>query len=190
MRRLLWIFAALLLAVVASANEGGGHEEHAGGIPTVVFYQIFNFVLYAGILIFLLRKKIAGHFRDRQQNFRQALVRAQAAQNEAEANKRDIQMRLAKQQAGETDSVGRAHAEAEELRRRILEEAELAARGLREEAHRTAQLEIERAKQELRAELVQEAMNIARRQWSEKMADNDQRRLQSEFVDKIQVVRT
>lgn len=185
----LYVLVAPALAFAQEHGEahGGGHE--AAGLPTAVYYQAINFVLYAGLLFFFLRKPVKNYFSNRQADFKQALIKAEAARKEAETKKKEIQERLARLQNSSQDSIAQARAEAEALKAKILQDAAELSQKLREDARRTAELEIERAKHELREELLNQSVALAQKMLADKMVEQDQKRLQTEFVDKIQVVR-
>lgn len=172
------------LALAASAGSEGHH-----GIPESLTYSAINFGLYVVLLFFLLRKPVRNYFKSRKESFSQALIKAEAARNEAEARKKEINDRLQRLESSSDESIAQARAEAAALRARILQDAEAVSRNLRAEAQRTAQVEIERAKNELREELLSQAVALSRKMLVDKMAEPDQKRLQTEFVDKIQVVR-
>lgn len=176
---------ALLAAQVALAASGGGH--HSDGIPTMVYLQAVNFGLYAILLFVLLRKPVKAFFSGRTATFDAALVKAKAAKDEAEAKKREVQDRLAKLQSSADQSIRDARTEAEALKTKIVAEAHEMATRMREEARRSASLEIERAKTELREELLTQSVALSKKILQEKMAENDQKRLQTEFADKIGV---
>lgn len=180
-------FALTLLASGAAHAASGGHGD--GGIPAAVYWQALNFVLFAALLWFLLRKKVPAYFKERAANFNMALAKAEKARLEAEAQKREIEQRLKTLQASADQSVAQAKAEAEELRKKILREAEELSVRMKEDARRTAEIELQRAKTELREEVLAQAVTAAKQILSEKIAETDQKRLQSEFVEKIQVVR-
>ena len=188
MNKLLFALAQLMpaIAMAAEGGHGGGHEE---GIPSSVIYQAINFVLFIGLLIFLLRRPVKEYFRGRQEAYRMALQKAESARREAEAKRQEIQECLAKLESTTSDSVAQARAEAEALKQKIVSEAQQLSASLREEAQRTAALEVERAKNQLREEMLAQAVALSRKMLEEKIAEPDQKRLQTEFVDKIQVVR-
>jgi F-type H+-transporting ATPase subunit b len=137
----------------------------------------------------LLRGPIGTYFRNRESNYKQALSRAEAARASAERRRREVQDRLAQLEATAEQALATARADAEGLRVKLLADAEESARTLREEAHKTAEREISRAKAELREELLSQAVALSANLLKDKMAETDQKRLQTEFVDKIQVVR-
>jgi F-type H+-transporting ATPase subunit b len=190
-----WIPVLLiLLPLLAFANEGGheavahdAHESH--GIPSVVWYQVLNFGLYVALLVFFLRKHVVKFFREREASFKQALVKAEQAKHEAEKKRGEIHQRLTHLETSTEESLAKARAEAEALKAKIIAEAEELSAKMKEEAKRTAELEIERAKTHLREELLAQATEMSKKMLVEKMAEQDQKRLQTEFIDKIQVVR-
>lgn len=182
--------AAVVLAipiVLASsfANSSGGHGTEAGGIPTIVHLQVVNFLLYVGLVVFFAKKPISEYFKNRQANFFSALKRADAARAEAQAKRAETQARLAKLEATRDESLQNARTEAEALRKQIVAEAKALSEKLQMDAERTAQVEVERAKAQLREELVNQSVAMAQRILSDKMQDQDQKRLQHEFVQKI-----
>lgn len=188
MKKLIALTLPLLCAGVALA-AGDSHGD--GHIPVkAILVQAGNFGAFLLLIYFVSRKKVAAFLVSREERFHQARIKAEAARAEAEKTKREIQTRLAQLEATAATSVSQARAEAEELKKKITQEARSLAKNLREEATRTAQNEIERAKFELRTEMLKQSMDTARKILGEKMAEPDQKRLQNEFVEKIQVVRS
>jgi F-type H+-transporting ATPase subunit b len=184
-RKALLVVLSSLVPAVSMAAAG----DYQGGIPIDVLYQAINFAIFVGLGFFLLRKPVSRYFSSREQAFKQALVKAQAARQEAEQRKTEIQMRLSKLQSTAEESIEKARAEAEALRSQIVLDAADLAKKLREDAEATADAEIERAKRELREDVLAQSLALSRKVLNEKMAEQDQKRLQTEFVDKIQVVR-
>ncbi len=174
-----------LLPLIAFAQEGEHEGHHESGLPMVVYLQAINFALYAGMLYYFLRTPVREYFTGRQAAFNAALTKAAAAKAEAEARKREIETKIRDLQANAAQELARAKTEAQALEARILKEAEEISSHLRTEANRTASFEIERAKNELRADLLTQSVAFSTKLLKEKMAEGDQKRLQSEFVDKI-----
>lgn len=179
------VLLTLPLAFTTLAGAGG---EHHDGIPTMLWLQVVNFTLYVGLLVFLLRKPVRNFFEGRVDGYNSALHRAAAQKTEAETKRREIQERLTKLESTSAQSIAEARAEAEALRQRVLVEARELSEKMRGEAQRTAQIELERAKFALRQEMLSQSMQLATKILSDKIQDQDQKRLQSEFVEKIQVV--
>lgn len=154
-----------------------------------ILAQLLNFSILILILFFALRKKIVQLFLDRRQSYEKAVTTAQSARQQAEVHHLQIKEQLEKLNATAGESLQQAQSEAAELRAQILAEASSLSERLRVDAKRTAQTELERAKNELREELLTRALASAHEILNEKLKESDQKRLQSEFVEKIQVVR-
>ena len=97
-----------------------------------------------------------------------------------------IQTRLSKLESTADESISRARAEAADMKRQMVADAEALSKRLREEAASAAKLEVERAKNELRETLIHESLEAARTQLSSKVTAEDHKRLQSDFIQNIQ----
>ena len=177
-----------LLPLIAFAQEGEHEGHHESGLPIVVYLQAINFLLYAGMLYYFLRTPVRAYFTGRQAAFNAALTKAAAAKAEAEARKREIETKIRDLQANAAQELARAKTDAQALEARILKEAEEISSHLRTEANRTASFEIERAKNNLRTQLLRSAIEASRESLGKTIGSLEQKRLQTEFVDKIQVV--
>ncbi len=175
----------LLLTHLGNAAGAGGHE---GGVPMVLWLQVINFVLYMGLVVYLAKKPLQEMFQGRYDGFFSALKKAEAAKSEAEAKRKEIQDRLNKLETTRDESIQKAREEAAALRNQIVEEAKSLSSKLKADAEKTALIEIERAKTELREDLLAQSVVMAKRILTDKMQEQDQKRLQTEFVDKIGAV--
>jgi F-type H+-transporting ATPase subunit b len=187
-RFLITLFTLTLpvLALGEAAEHSASHE--AIEIPKTIIYQIINFILVLGLLYFLLKKKVVDFFGDRKAQYLDAVNRFEKARNEAEMKASEIRMRLEKLEASSAHSIQQARQEAQQLQTQIVAEAQSASQKLQAEAKKTASVEVVNAVAELREEVLRQSTEAARSQMLQQMKENDQRRLQQEFVDKIQVV--
>ncbi len=194
MKKLSFLVGLLILMaypMIALAQEHGGHAEEAAevGVPFTVTLQAINFAIFVGILVWLLRGPVKNYFRTREMNFKQALLKAEAAKQAAITQKNEMAARLNELNQSTEKALSDAKADAAALKVKMLQEAaEMSAR-LKADAQRTAEFEIARAKTTLREEMLTQSVVLAQKMLGDKMADGDQKRLQTEFVDKIQVVR-
>jgi F-type H+-transporting ATPase subunit b len=183
------VFALPLLVLAqehAAEHSTGTHAAPThNGLPTVVYLQAINFVMYAGLLVYFMRKPVREYFTGRKERFNSALNKAAQAKAEAEAQKREVQSRIDELTRSSQAELARAKSEAQELQARIMKEAEEISAHLKNEAARTTTFEIERAKNALRESLLQQSVAFSSTLLKEKMAEGDQKRLQTEFVDKI-----
>lgn len=178
----------LLMNVAHAASPGGAHgDPHA--IPwTTIFVQGINLVLLLAILTFALRKTVKALFANRATEYKDLVQRADAAKAEAESKHQQMQERMAKLDRSANEGVDQAKIEAAELKNRLIAEAKALSEKLAEEAKRTTAVEIEKGKAELRRELLTEALGAAKSGLQSGLGQSDQKALQNEFVEKIQVV--
>ena len=169
----------------AQAVAHGGHNEIPWALLTV---QAFNFLFLFAILIFLLRKPVAAHFKARASEYYDLVDRGEKARAAAEKGKLEIQGRLAKLEASATQAGDQARSEAEKLKQKMLSEARQLAERLEQDAKRSITVELEKAKAELRRELLSGALERASQSLRQELGANDQKKLQKEFAEKIQVV--
>lgn len=182
------VVLGLPMVLASHFGQAAGDAHEGGGLPTMFWLQVVNFTIYLGAIIFFARGPLREMFKGRYDGFFSAVKRAEAAKAEAEMKRKEIQDRLAKLEATRDESIQKARSDAAALRNQIVEEAKSLSAKLKADAERTAQLEVERAKYELREELLAQSVQMSKRILTDKMQDQDQKRLQSEFVDKIQVV--
>lgn len=172
------------------AQEHGAHEaEGPVEIPWgTVGVQAFNVILLFALLIYLLREMVVTHFKGRRQVYTELVERAESAKAAAQKSHREISQKLADLQKSADDNIRNAKAEAEALKQKLMAEAQTLAKKLEDDAHRAVDIEIEKAKAQLRTELLAEAITVSRDALKKTVGSSDQQRLQTEFVDKIQVV--
>jgi F-type H+-transporting ATPase subunit b len=182
-----------LFSTLAWAEEHAAEAVHGHGGPTEIPWssiavQAFNLIFLLVVLGFILRKAIKAHFAQRAQSFKELVDRAENARREAEQSRRQIQERLAKLESSAAESVSRARSEAEELKSRLMMEAKGLAQKFEQEARRSAQVELEKPKTELRKELLHKALAVSEEKLKKGLGSTDQKNLQNEFAEKIEVV--
>ena len=175
------------LAFAADPHAAGG--DHAVHIPwSSLFVQAFNVGILLVILFVVLRKSAVAHFANRAKEYNELVQRSEAAKAEAERGHRAIKERLDKLESGAEASLVQARREADELKLKLVNEARTVAERLKTEAQRTVANEVEKAKAELRADLLQSALATSQEVLKSSLGASEQAKLQSEFVQKIQVV--
>ncbi len=183
----LFLLNAMAFAEDAHHAAAGAHDAHA--IPWgAIFIQSFNFFLLIGLLAFLLRKTVKTHFAHRAKDYQELVSRAENAKREAERGHAEIKARLDKLEAGASEGLERARREAAEMKTKLQAEARELSEKVEAEAKRSAQVELEKAKDELRRELLDSALQASHLTLKTSLNPNEQSRLQKEFVEKIQVV--
>lgn len=180
------ILLVLVQSAVAYASDGGEHHlPTTQEIMKAVGPQLFNFGLFLCLLIYFLRKPIIGFFADRLNNYKSALNAASSALAEAQAKKNEIVNNIKNLEKTRAETINRARAEAEAMRNSIISEAKQTAQKFLEDAERTVKVEIEKAKLEIRDQLLKQSIVTAEKSLLDQLDDKEQKRLQKEFASKI-----
>lgn len=184
------LIALLVLGSKAALAAGGHGDSHGSGhdhFPwDFVGYQVVNVTILIVGLIYFTKDAAKKYFAERHHVFVVAAEKAQAARSQAEQEHTEIQVKLSKLESTAAESISRAKAEAAELKHQLVAEAEAASKKIKTEAEQAARLEIERAKNHLREQLIQDAVVAARTQLSQKVSSDDHQRLQGEFINNMQ----
>jgi F0F1-type ATP synthase membrane subunit b/b' len=182
-----FIAFAFLLAPTAMAAGGVGHGE-PHGIPWVmIIQQVMNFAIAIGIIVYFAGGSISSYFANRKEEFTQLLRKAEEAKVTAERKKKEISDRLSKLTSTKHETLESAKAEAESLKKRILDEATSLSQRLEKEAYRTASFEAERAKLRLRTELLDKSMNASKESLPKLVDGSKSSVLNNQFIEKLQV---
>lgn len=169
----------------ADAHHGGGLD--AATIKTIV-YQTINVGILVGALIYFLRKPTREFFAEKRASYLKEAQKAEAARRAAEEERQQIKARLHKLEVTADESISRARAEAAEMRNQMIAAAQALSQRIKEEARLSAILEVEKAKRNLREQMISEAIEAARQQMGTKVSVADHARLEGEFISNIQAV--
>ena len=181
------LFLSIILFLTPSivlAAGGGSHD----GIPSIVWLQVANFSIFASILGYIILKKVPPILAQKRENYFAEMKKATAQREAAEKDKADLLQRLEKLKATTDQSIQNAQTESKALKEKLVAEANEIAGRVRSEAVQSVRFEADRAKLELKDQIIEQAVDNAREILKSKMQESDQKRLQTEFVEKIQVV--
>lgn len=187
-RAFLLLALILLVGPEAWAAGGGGHGEQAAahGPDWWQFGRhALNLSILIGVLIYFAGPALRDFFKQRSEDIRREIEAAENALREAEAEIAELRSRLSgfDDEARQlVDTVGDA---AEREKARVIERAEQTAERIREDAKRVADQELARARAELHAQAVVLATEIAAEVLREQTSTDDDRRLVSEFTERM-----
>lgn len=167
-------------------------EHHGLDAATVrtIGFQVLNVSILVAGLIYLLKDRVRAYFKEKNEAFNASAKRAEQARLQAEDELTQIRSRLEKFGLTEDESLLRAQAEAADLKKQIIKEAAEASTRIREEAREAAQVEVMKAKNQIKSDLVQEAIKLARTQMAGAVSAEDHRRLQGNFISSIEGAHT
>jgi F-type H+-transporting ATPase subunit b len=178
--RILTALCGLLLAVPALAES-----EHGGGGEGLLFPWI-NFALLIGVLVYVARKPVQAFFADRRRGIHEDLERAAELHRQAEERHAKWQRRLVdlERELEEIRRSGRERAESE--RDQILADARAGADRIQRTARTAIDQELRRAKEVLRDEAAELAVDLAAGMLRDRVTDEDRARLVDEFIARVE----
>jgi F-type H+-transporting ATPase subunit b len=193
-RKLRWLAPLLtgaawvMLAGVAFGSEAGG--EHGGITPEKVrdlTFRTMNFVVFAGILIYLLTKKfpIKNFFVQRSQEIAQSLSDLEAKKAAAAQAVEEAEARLAQVAAERDQIIQQFVAEGQLEKAKIIQKAEMVAARIKDMAALSIAQETKKAAQQLKVEVATQATKLAEELIKKKMTPTDQQRLVDEYLAKV-----
>ncbi len=172
---------SLALAGPAYASEGGEDSE----LKTFL-WEVFNFALLIGTLVYFGRKPIAQFFADRRAGIGGELNTAAGLLAEAETRFGEWQGKLAEIDAELAQIRDRERRRAQQERERILDDARQTAERIKTDASHAAERDLRRAQAALREEATVLAIELAEQLLREKVAGADRDRLMDEFISRVE----
>ncbi len=185
LKKIFSIGTLTMAAIAVHAAPAGGAESD---VPTVVWWQLANFIVFLILLYFLLRKRIPAFFASKKDAFLDHERKARLLKEEALKAKQLVEADLKNLVEGREDGLERARQEAALYAERMKKEAQAVTVRLNEELVRTEKIEMEKVSYSVRSQLIERSVEKARETIKKDILEDDDRRLQSEFVEKIQVV--
>jgi len=183
---LLVILSVLLAFGAVWASSEGGHGDSAAKVKDLI-WRIMNFAVLAGGLIFLLRKPLAKGLESRRQGIRDQLDDLEKQKADAEKQLAEYKARLARLGQEVEKIMAEYIKDGEVAKAKIIEEAKAVAEKLQEQAKKNIEHEFQKARQELKAEMVEQAVTMAEALIKKKIKDEDQERIIGEYLTKVVV---
>jgi F-type H+-transporting ATPase subunit b len=177
-RAFLAVLPLLLVASRAAASEGGGLADFA--------WEAGNLLLLLGVLVYVGRKPVLNYLSERRQRIQGSLASSEKLLEDAEARLAEWTQRATRLDEEIEDLHRMARERAEQERSQILEEARVTAERIKRDAASGVDRELERAKQALRDEAADLAVELAGKLLQEEVTDADRDRLVGEFVAEIE----
>jgi len=173
----------LLLAGVAFASAEG-HAD-SGVLLKDFLYRVLNFGLMVALLVYFLRKPLKKGLVGRTEEIETALAEARQAKEEAEAKFAEYDRKLARatEEIAEISAAIRREGELE--KQKIIENAEQMAIKIEQDAGKTAEIEVAKARKELQQEAVRLAVNLAEELLKKNFTQDDDTRLIDEYMQKV-----
>ena len=186
--RFVLVLAVLLVfnaaPVLASSDSGHGEAEPKGWVKQDTF-RVMNFAVLAIALFFILKKPLSQALNARITGIKDELETLESRKSEVEKQLAEYNEKLT-QLDGEAEKLIQEYIkQGEEAKARIIDEAQSTATKLEEQAKRHIEHEFKYAKNQLQAEILQEALAKAEEIIKTKISSDDQDRLVDDYLEKV-----
>jgi F-type H+-transporting ATPase subunit b len=172
----------LLTLTTASASGGGGSHEGPNWFDFT--WRTVNFLILAGVLYWLLAKKVRDFFTGRREGIRTALAQAETDRREAQKKFREYDEKLT-QATGEIDEITRMiRDQGLAEKERIIADARKAAEKMKEDTQARMEQEFNKASRELRIEAVRLSTQMAAELLRKNIDPDDHEALVKDYIEK------
>lgn len=181
----LSLFICIFPLTVAFASGGGAEGGQEGAGLAGFAWKLLNFLVIAGIIYWLMAKKVKEFFSGRREGIGKSLAGAVTAREEAERKFGEYAAKL-DQATGEIDEITRMIREqgiAE--KERILEEAKKTAEKIKEETRTRMEQEFNKASRQLKIEAVRLSAQMAEGLLQENIRPEDHDVMVQDTIEKV-----
>lgn len=175
----------LLLSAVSIANASSGGGEESSWTPWLLTWRVINTVALIALLIYFVKKPLVTFFAERKDQIRRDLAEA--------LEQREAALRLLAEYkekiAGMEKELDRMRVElrkaAESDSEKVMANAERMSGAIVESAKMTAEQEVRKARESLRNEAVELAVQMAETMIREKITEKDRKRIVEDYLVKV-----
>jgi F-type H+-transporting ATPase subunit b len=172
-----------LAVPVAACASGGGSQEGPSWFDFT--WRVVNFLILAGVLYWLLAKKVKAFFIGRREGIRATLADAVAAREEAKKKFDEYAAKLDKA-TEEIDAITRMIKEQGlSEKERIIEDGKKAAEKMKEDTLARMEQEFHKASQNLRVEAVRLSTQMAEEILKKNIQPGDHEALVTDYIEKV-----
>ncbi len=167
------------------ASEEGAH----GGGHGQWIWPFINFAILVVILVVFLKKPLQAFFNNRTETIEKTLKEAQEAKDIAEEALKDVEQKLKLKDEEIKRIIASAKKSGREEREKLIEEGRVMSKKIMEQAEGNIAYELKKAKEEIKAEAVEIAMELAEKKLRDKLTAEQQQKLLEEAVSKLEAVK-
>jgi F-type H+-transporting ATPase subunit b len=181
----LTAFGIVLVAAVAWAAGGGGEEGDHKAMMIDFAWRLLNFAILMFILYKLMWKKMKSFFAGRREGIKASLEEAEVVKAEAEKKFKEYDEKIKKAEEEIQGISAMIKAQGEEEKKRIIADAERASVKMKEDAKARMEQELKKAKNELRLEASELAIQMAEDILKKKVTREDHESMVREYLDRM-----
>ncbi len=148
--------------------------------------QTINFAMLVGLLFYFMKKPAVEAVANRQTLIRKEVEDARIQKLEAEKKFNEFEARLLSLEAEAKEIIEKARSDAKQIQARIIEAAKTSAAQIVQDAEQSSKIALEDSRNEIRREVVDRAIQAAEKMIRERLSAEDQRRILTEYVGKVE----
>lgn len=175
----------ILLLVFQSSSAFASGGEQGGSIMDWV-WRILNFAILVFVLVKFLNKPLRSYLQQRKELIEKSIKEAQEAKALALKALAEVEERLKVKDKEIEEIISSARVSGEREKERLIEEGEKLKVKILEQAKTNIDFELKMAKEAIKAEAVETAMQLAEEKIKAKMTKEDQERLLKESLKLIE----
>jgi len=180
-------FLLLNVSVSLASGGGGGHEvEMVPFFSSNFLWAVINFSVLAFVLYWFGKEPLREALAKRQETIEKTLNDAADAREKATAALEEAKSRLSDKDTAVQEILADAKGIADREKQKLIEQGERLSRDIVARARMSVDLELKRAKDDLKAEAVELAMELAEKNIRETVSDDEQKRLVADYVEKME----
>jgi len=145
-------------------------------------WQIVNFAIFALILVVFLRKPLKTYLQQRKELIEKSIREAQEAKELAQKALAEVEERLKLKDKEVEDIITSARSSGEREKERLIQEGERLKVKILKQTKINIDYEVRRAKEAIKAEAVEAAMEIAEEKIKKRLTKDDQEKLLTESL--------
>jgi len=174
---------SVAVSFASSPEHGEAVAKHWG--DNFEWERLMNFAVLAIALFLLLRKPVASVFSNRIKDIKEQLDDLESQKAAAEEKLAAYNSKLAELEGEASQIIEGYVQQGQDAKKRIIAEAKSAADKLEEQAKKSIANEFKRAKEQLQAEIIEEALVKAEEIIKGGISDEDQDKLVDEYLEKV-----
>jgi len=175
-----------IVLIAAVAWAAGGEEAVDTKAQLIDFaWRIANFIILLYILYKLMWKKMKSFFAGRREGIKASLEEAEVVKADAEKKFKEYDEKIKKAEEEIQGISAMIKAQGEEEKKRIIADAERASVKMKEDAQARMEQELKKAKNELRLEASELAVQMAEDILKKKVTKEDHEGMVREYLDRM-----
>ena len=174
---MLYLFIPQILYAASSTQ--------AHDVPNVVWFQALNFILFVGLLWFLLKNKITKFYLNRELKFKELFKSASIKKDEALNELKNFEIKLSEISDTRDAQIAKAKEDSLKSNQKLLVQADIHADRIKKESIETANIEKKKVYEMLKTNLLLAAVENVSDELKNHVSSGIHSKLYSEFKNRV-----